>query len=340
MHILVTGHTGFKGSWLSLMASLAGHQVSGLSLSADKQSLFIKSDLSKLFESDLVIDVRDRNAVKNAIRQISPDFIIHLAAQSLVKQSYIDPIETFEVNVMGTWHILESIQSVESVKSAIIVTTDKVYLNNNAGFPFKESSPLGAADPYSTSKAAADLLTQSWLKSYKEKPIAIARAGNVIGGGDIANHRLIPDILKAHHDKSQLKIRYPEATRPWQHVLDCVNGYLTLMEFSNNADFSAEWNFGPNDSDEISVKDVINKVMSNLDFSIDILQDNSIIQPEANRLALDSNKSLRKLKWHRKLDAFEAIDWTTDFYKRVSSGEKYLNVMVNQVNMFNSIKFK
>ena len=336
MHILVIGHTGFKGSWFSLLASHFGYEVSGIALSAERESIFKKSNLSKLFKYDLEIDIRNKEAIKKGIRKISPDVLVHLAAQPLVKQSYRDPIETFEVNIMGTWNILESFRELDSVKSAVIVTTDKVYLNTHNGIPFTEIDPVGSADPYSTSKAAADLLAQSWFKSFKEKPIAIARAGNVIGGGDIADDRLIPDILKAHISNSPLKVRFPKATRPWQHVLDCVNGYLTLINYSKNANFSGAWNFGPIDNDEKSVESVVSQALKGLNSEIKVITEDSYTIPEAQRLVLDSGKSTSVLNWQRVLRTNEAIEWTIDFYNRTHKGEKHFDVMTDQVNTFMS----
>ena len=337
MHILVTGHTGFKGSWFSLLAKEQGHRVSGISLSPELNSIFERCELESIFEYSTYEDIRDRKRLNNFVKKVQPDALIHLAAQPIVRKSYSNPLDTFETNVMGTWNVLQEVTESTSIKASLFITTDKVYLNENSGKHFKEMDPLGAADPYSTSKAAADLLVQSWKKCYSEKLISIARAGNVIGGGDIGENRLIPDILRALESKTSLRVRYPNSTRPWQHVLDCVNGYLGLLEKSYVEKIDGVWNFGPLESDEKSVENVVKIFLNNLGSDLAIEYDISNSREEAVRLMLNSEKAVAELDWRRKFSSDDAIKWTAEFYLQVERGETYLNAMRDQVVKFRSL---
>ena len=337
VHILVTGHTGFKGSWFSLLAKEQGHHVSGISLTPDANSIFDRCALDSIFEHSVFEDIRDKTKLNNFVQRVQPDALIHLAAQPIVRKSYLNPLDTFETNVMGTWNVLHELTESNSIKASLVITTDKVYLNENNGKHFKESDPLGAADPYSTSKAAADLLVQSWKKCHSEKLISIARAGNVIGGGDIGEDRLVPDIIRAIESRTALKIRYPNSTRPWQHVLDCVNGYLDLLEKSYLEKIDGIWNFGPMESDEKSVESVVKTFLNYLKSDLTVEYDFSISREEANRLMLNSEKAVAELEWHRKFSSDDAIKWTAEFYSRVDHGETYLNVMRDQVVKFRNL---
>jgi CDP-glucose 4,6-dehydratase len=316
---------------------MAGHEVSGISLPPEDKSIFKLANLTQIFNNSLEIDIRDKLKVCEALKSTQPDALIHLAAQPLVRKSYADPIDTFETNILGTWNLLSGIASTESIKSAVMVTTDKVYSNNNAGHPFHESDPLGWADPYSTSKAAADLIVQSWQKSYEYKNLAIARAGNVIGGGDIGEDRLIPDIIKAHNSNSPLRLRFPNATRPWQHVLDCVGGYLTLLETSNVKDISGAWNFGPAEGDDKTVESVVKSFLTRMNSQIPVIEDDLPAHLEAQRLMLNSDKAISELDWKRHLSSAEAINWTVDFHLRINNGEDYRDVMNDQIKTFKSL---
>ena len=337
MHILVTGHTGFKGSWFSLLAKEQGHCVSGISLPPEATSIFDRCALDSIFEYSVYEDIRDRQKLKEFFQKVQPDALIHLAAQPIVRRSYLNPLDTFETNVMGTWNVLNEITEMNSIKASLMITTDKVYLNDDSGKHFKETDPLGAADPYSTSKAAADLLIQSWQKCHPDKSILIARAGNVIGGGDIGEDRLIPDIIRAHESKTPLKIRYPNSTRPWQHVLDCVNGYLILLEKSYSEKIDGAWNFGPVESDEKTVESVVSSFLAYLKSDLKTEYGFSTSRNEANRLMLSSEKALEELEWQRKFSSDEAIKWSAEFYLRLESGETFFNVMKDQVMKFRNL---
>ena len=256
MHFLVTGHTGFKGAWLCLLLSHRGHQVSGLSMDAKAGSLFEKARIQNCLNEHIACDIRDFTSISNSFKSVNPDVVIHLAAQSLVRESYRDPATTFETNVIGTINVLRASQGLDNLKAQLIVTTDKVYKDLKADGSYKESDPLGGDDPYSASKAMADIATQSWLKSFENVPTSIARAGNVIGGGDICEDRLIPDLITSFINKSTPQLRYPNAVRPWQHVLDCLNGYLLLIEQMVNSRETGAWNFGPKDSKSKTVAEI------------------------------------------------------------------------------------
>lgn len=318
MHYLVTGHTGFKGSWLSLMLQMQGHTVSGISLDPLEKSLFNQAGLNSLFENDLRIDIRNSSLLAQAVKQLEPEVIIHLAAQPLVRESYKDPTGTFETNVIGTLNLLEATKELADLKATLVITTDKVYKNHNHLRGYVETDELGGYDPYSASKAAADIATQSWIKSFATSPIAIARAGNVIGGGDWAIDRIVPDLVTAYSSGGTPKLRYPDAIRPWQHVLDCLNGYLMLIDQMIDKNLDGEWNFGPDHSDKYSVLDLVNNFARSwgVDLNSKTWQPEDSIQPhEAGYLLLDSNKARTTLGWKDKLDFASSVEWTSLWFK-------------------------
>ena len=320
MHYLITGHTGFKGSWLSLMLEMQGHTVSGISLDPAEKSLFIQADLASIFKNDLRIDIRDGDAIKTAFEKINPDVMIHLAAQPLVRESYRSPVETFEVNVLGTLNVLEATKELENLKAALIITTDKVYKNHNHLRGYVESDELGGDDPYSASKAAADIAAQSWIKNYAKVPMAIARAGNVIGGGDWAQDRIIPELVNSFSSGNQPTLRYPDAIRPWQHVLDCLNGYLSLVNRQIHEGFTGEWNFGPDLIEKRTVAELTNFFGSSWGVQDNLWEVDSGVQlHEAGYLLLDSTKSRTRLNWCDKLNFADVVQWTVDWYKNANN---------------------
>ncbi len=331
MHYLITGHTGFKGSWLSLMLEAKGHSISGISLNPPEKSLFNQSELSTIFEHDLRIDIRDRSAIRNAFEKINPDILIHLAAQPLVRESYRLPIETFEINVIGTLNVLEATRGLENLKAGLIITTDKVYKNHNQLRGYREVDELGGDDPYSSSKAAADIATQSWIKNFAEVPMAIARAGNVIGGGDWALDRIIPDLVNAYSARNTPVIRSPNAIRPWQHVLDCLNGYLLLVDASVTYGITGEWNFGPTLQESKTVTEVVSEFASVWGIDFDPWKLDEKQNPhETGYLLLDSTKSRNLLDWKDKLNFKDTIKWTSDWYKS-SIGQKPVDMTRKQI---------
>ena len=320
MHYLITGHTGFKGSWLSLMLYKQGHTVSGISLEPREKSLFNQAELKDIFKFDLRIDIRDLRALKTAVEKIDPEVIIHLAAQPLVRESYKIPIETFEVNVLGTLHLLESSRELKSLRDIQIITTDKVYKNYGHLRGYVETDELGGDDPYSSSKAAADIAAQSWIKNFAKVPITVVRAGNVIGGGDWAKDRLIPDLVESYSKERIPSIRYPEAIRPWQHVLDCLNGYLLLMNKQLSESLTGVWNFGPQLTENHSVAALVNEFAREMNVEMPAWKvDSGVHLEEAGYLLLNSEKARKELGWKDQLGFQETISWTASWYREYNS---------------------
>jgi CDP-glucose 4,6-dehydratase len=334
MHYLVTGHTGFKGSWLTLLLTGRGHTVSGLALDPVPGALFERAGLSELIERDLRIDIRDESATARAVADVAPDLVIHLAAQPLVRESYREPRATFETNAMGTLNVLEAVQKAPSVKAHLVITTDKVYRNVNQKAGYVESDALGGADPYSASKAMADILAQSWVRSFPGVPTAIARAGNVIGGGDVCEGRLLPDLIDAFASGHSPRLRYPESVRPWQHVLDCLNGYLRLTDALLAGRGSGEWNFGPGLDSFVDVAHVADLVASLYGAGATWVTDEGDHPHEAGLLALDATKAERELGWHNRLGFAESVTWTVDWHKAVTSGTAALEATRAQIAAF------
>jgi len=264
MHYLITGHTGFKGSWLALWLNSLGHEVSGISLDPIPNSLFDRANVSESLQNDFRIDIRNSDEVMSALSQVNPDVVFHMAAQPLVRESYADPRYTFETNAMGTLSLLEAVSNTPSVKAHVVVTTDKVYRNINQVAGYVESDPLGGHDPYSSSKAMADLLTQSWISSFPGTPTTIVRAGNVIGGGDVSKDRLMPDLISAYLNNKVPTLRYPNSVRPWQHVLDCLNGYLMISESLLSGKEHPMMNIGPDKESFVTVAKVAELVAAQL----------------------------------------------------------------------------
>ena len=334
MKFLITGHTGFKGSWLSLLLNAQGHELFGISLDPNKNSFYRQANLSDMFSRDIRLDICDKNKLSRAIKRIEPDVIIHLAAQSIVRKSYLAPMQTFETNVLGTLNVLESTRRLENIKATLIITTDKVYKNDENSNSFVETDPLGGYDPYSGSKAAADIAAQSWINSFANAPVAIARAGNVIGGGDWSSDRLVPDIVRSILKSEQIKLRFPDAVRPWQHVLDCLNGYLTLIHRQVNEKFDGSWNFGPNLEAVKPVKSLVNSFTEAWGIKDEkwIQSENDGLQ-ESKYLSLDSSKARNILGWREKLNFEDSISWTVDWYRNVNS-KNVQQISMNQVEKF------
>jgi len=336
VHYLVTGHTGFKGTWLSALLLAKGHKVSGISLDPETKSLFNHTKIIDKFDNDLRLDIRDSDLLTTAVRDIQPEVVIHLAAQPLVRRSYAEPVLTFETNFGGTLNLLNAITLTKSVKAGLVITTDKVYQDTNSKIAYVESDRLGGTDPYSASKSAADILTQSWIKSFAAPPIAIARAGNVIGGGDWSLDRLVPDSVNAILSGEDLVLRNPDAIRPWQHVLDCLNGYLLLISSLLSQETEATWNFGPLPESNRTVKDVVDSLIQNwgnTKTKVKIKTDESHLK-ESDFLLLDSTKSRTRLGWSDKLNFEETLRWTTEWYKSHGQGVSAEDLLADQVSRF------
>ena len=334
MHYLITGHTGFKGAWLTMWLTSLGHKVSGISLDPIENALFTTANLSELVDNDLRIDIRNADETISAIKSIEPDVVFHLAAQPLVRESYLDPRCTFETNAMGTLNVLEGVSNTKSVKAHVVITTDKVYRNVNQIVGYVESDPLGGDDPYSASKAMADILTHSWVTSFPSPPTTIVRAGNVIGGGDVSKDRLMPDLIEAYSSGSKPILRYPNAVRPWQHVLDCLNGYLMIADHLLAGNQLPSINIGPDNESFKKVSEVADEVAQQYSAEPGWQEDIAVNPHEAGLLALDANLAKKNLDWHDKLKFKEAIHWTTEWYKSVNSGLLSDEISLKQVAKF------
>jgi len=321
MHYLITGHTGFKGSWLTILLQEQGHEVSGYSLTGEENSLYVRAELAKNLKNECLADIRDLETFSNFVQTSKPDVLIHLAAQSLVRESYRNPILTFEVNVLGTLNVLRVLEKMNSIKASLIITTDKVYLNKGEVKFFIESDPLGGAEPYGKSKAIADEITQYWIDNKFLSKTSILRAGNVIGGGDICSERLMPELISSYlHDAVPI-LRYPEATRPWQHVLDCLNAYLFCVQDLLAGKAGSIWNVGPNFDSHATVKQIQEMVAGNFGKPRNMVQIEKSELHEANFLSLDSSKLRNTLSWQNKYSLEEAVTETTTWHSRVVNGE-------------------
>jgi len=334
VHYLVTGHTGFKGAWLVMLLNELGHEVSGIALDPEPDSLFESADVSELLTADFRQDIRDADATAKLVRTCSPDVVVHLAAQPLVRRSYFDPRETVETNVIGTMNVLDAVRGTKGVQAQVIVTTDKVYRNVNQSAGYLEADPLGGHDPYSASKAMADILTESWVKSFEGPPTATARAGNVIGGGDMGSDRLLPDLVRAFRSGDVPYLRYPDAVRPWQHVLDCLNGYLALTTALLEGRGHGAWNFGPGDQGLVTVGELADSVAQMWGASAEWETTTGEEPHEAHLLALNSRRAESELGWQNRLDFSDAVAWTVSWYQRVDAGESPRQVTLEQIGDF------
>lgn len=322
--VFLTGHTGFKGSWLSLWLHSMGAKVTGYSLPAPTtSSLYELGNIEDILVESVIGDVTDLEMLKRTLQKVNPEIIIHMAAQALVRKSYEDPVQTYNTNVMGTLNVMEAARSCSSVRVILNVTTDKCYENQEWHWGYRENDPLGGYDPYSSSKACSELITSAYRRSFLKSTdirVSTARAGNVIGGGDWAEDRLIPDLVRALTKGEQIQIRNPEAIRPWQHVLEPLSGYLLLCQrlYLEGDEYAQAWNFGPRDSEARSVEWIVNQMLGRWPdehpgYQV-IKQDH---RHEANMLKLDCSKALNELNWapswplDKALDA--TIQWVVDY---------------------------
>lgn len=342
--VLITGHTGFKGSWLSLWLQNLGAKVVGISLDPPTcPSLYEQAELANGMIS-LREDIRNLDKIKSIFIGHQPEIVFHLAAQPLVRYSYHEPVETYATNVMGTLHILEAIRECKSVRAAVMITTDKCYDNKEWEWGYRENEPMGGHDPYSSSKGCAELLIASYRDSYfptqeystHKTAIATARAGNVIGGGDWAEDRLIPDIIRAFQKNEIVQIRNPNSIRPWQHVLEPLAGYIELAErlYIDGAQWAEAWNFGPKEEDAKPVEWIVREMIQSWDEDTKWSVDDGEHPHEANYLKLDCSKAHTKLKWQPRWDLSQALEKIVRWHKKVANGEGAKALCQNQITEY------
>lgn len=334
--VLVTGHTGFKGGWLSLWLQQLGARVSGYALSPPtRPSLFEVAGVGAGVQHHLG-DLRDQGRLEAVMRETAPEIVFHLAAQPLVRESYRDPAGTLTSNVLGTMNVLEAVRKQPAVKAVVIVTSDKCYLNREWLWPYREDEALGGKDPYSASKACTELITAAWRDSFLAETVAIAtaRAGNVIGGGDWATDRLVPDTLRAWQTGGIVHIRYPDAIRPWQHVLEPLHGYLLLAQHLSAGKAIGAWNFGPRESDLLSVAELLDLLARDWGGDSRWWHDGNSHPYEAGRLQLDSSRARELLGWRNRLDCQDALAWTVAWHRAWLSGEDMQAFTLRQIHEF------
>jgi CDP-glucose 4,6-dehydratase len=336
---LITGNTGFKGSWLSAFLQSRGATVSGYALApATTPNLFELLALPAAMETTLA-DIRDLRALEAALARARPEVVFHLAAQPIVRESIEDPLNTFSVNVMGTANVLDAIRRTPSVRAVVVVTSDKCYENVGWPWPYRENEAMGGEDPYSSSKGCAELVTSAYRRTYFSRAapaIATARAGNVIGGGDWSRDRLVPDVVRALTGDRDPVLRYPGAIRPWQHVLDAINGYVMLAEalLRDGPRFADGWNFGPSESSACTVVDLARRFLRAWGSERSPIVESAVAPHEAFTLRLDSSRARQSLEWRPRLEMDDAIAWTAQWYRAWHDGEGAAAVTARQIEGF------
>ncbi|MFC5069275.1 CDP-glucose 4,6-dehydratase [Flaviflagellibacter deserti] len=335
--VLLTGHTGFKGGWAAAMLSRLGADLTGLALAPDTEpSLFDQAGLDAVVDHH-VVDLRDAGSVRGLVHRVQPDLVLHMAAQPLVLRSYQAPVETFASNVLGTVHLLDALRDLDGLGVVLVVTSDKVYADDGTGAPRDESATLGGRDPYSASKAMTEIAVASYAKSFFDKTgtvVATARGGNVVGGGDYSVDRILPDAWRSARAGTPLVLRNPHAVRPWQHVLDCLTGYLLYVErLAKDPDGPRSLNFGPDD-EAVSVETMARTFLDGLNRQTQIMVEPRPDVVETRHLALDAARARSLLDWRPKLDAKQAAAWSADWYRRVGDGEPAIRVTLDQIDHY------
>jgi CDP-glucose 4,6-dehydratase len=346
--VLITGHTGFKGAWLSLLLNKLGAQVIGYALNPPSSPNLYDLVHGEKFIESYIADIRDFERLKDFIKETQPQIIIHLAAQSLVKASYKDPRFTYETNVMGTVNLLEVARNTESIKVILNVTTDKCYENKEWVWGYREDDVLGGHDPYSNSKACSELITASYRNAFfntgeketNEIVVATARSGNIIGGGDWSQNRLVPDFVRSMEAQEKVVIRNPGSTRPWQFILDSLFGYLTLVEelYTEGQDYAESWNFGPGDAHNKSVRWIVSELCRNWGGNASYKIEETKNEHEAKFLKLDSSKAKSRLGWSNVYSLEEGILQTVEWYKAYLNGKMARELCEFQIDEFMKIK--
>ena len=339
--VLLTGHTGFKGGWTAVLLKALGAEVFGLSLPPETEPNLYDLVTKNALSTSVFADVRDADAM-GAARRWAPEIVLHMAAQPLVRKSHLEPVATFATNVMGVVNTLEVLRDSPGLQAILVITTDKVYRNEETGRAFREDDPLGGADPYSASKAAADLAAASYGASFFEPkgvPVATARAGNVIGGGDWSQDRIVPDIWRAARAGAPLILRMPQAVRPWQHVIEPVVGYLLYCQRLATAaeDLPRALNFGPPPSEVMRVGDVAEYGLAQLSPNVGWRMTEGPVLQEMKLLSLDPTAAVRALGWRTRLDARAALDWTMAWYRAFDEGRDMVGFTMDQCSTYLSM---
>ena len=338
--VFLTGHTGFKGAWMTAVLHSLGAQAAGYSLSPQPGCLFEKINGETMIHS-IIADIRDAQRLKQELMSFRPEIIFHLAANAIVKDCFDDPRTAYETNVMGTVNLFEAARFCDSVKSILIITTDKVYENKGDGAVYKETDPLGGIDPYSGSKTCMEFISETYKKSYfqangKMTGVSTARASNVIAGGDHIQSRLIPSILNAFSQGKEVELRNPNQTRPWQSVLDVLNGYLTIARLMYEAPekYSSQWNIGPSNEGIKSVREVVEKMLGFYKSSIGYKQTDKFNVTESQTLGLDISKALKFLDWQPQQSLDMILFELVDFFKRQQANEPERDICLNQIEKY------
>lgn len=337
--VFLTGHTGFKGGWLSLWLHDLGAHITGFSLEAEPLSMYNAAGLSSLFTKSIVGDIRDAQALEQAMKECKPEIVIHMAAQPLVQQSYTDPVGTYATNVMGTVHLLEAARKTDSLKAILNITTDKCYENNEWIWAYRENEPMGGYDPYSSSKGCAELVSSAYRRSFfddKGVALATARAGNVIGGGDWAQNRIVPDAMRSFTAGETLMVRNPASIRPWQHVLEPVAGYILLCQqlTLEPSAFKGAWNFGPENSNAQPVSVLANIMSDAWGEKAAWTTDDSVHPHEAHFLKLDSSKANHNLQWKPVWQLDRTLRETVAWYKAWNNKEDMRQYSLTQIRNY------
>ena len=345
--VLLTGHTGFKGSWLALWLSRLGAKVRGYSLDPSTEpNMFTLASVGNIVE-DVRGDIRDYAKLEKSMRDFAPEAVFHMAAQPIVRRSYADPVYTYTTNVLGTVHVLEAVRRIGSIRAVLCITTDKVYQNQEWVWPYRETDTLGGYDPYASSKACAEMVSAAYRSSFfssgqfheHQVALATARAGNVIGGGDWSEDRLIPDLVRGFCSGGPVLIRRPNAIRPWQHVLEPLHGYLRLAErlLAQDTRFASAYNFGPGDEDTWSVERIANKLVQMWGKGASWSRDSDAGAHEAHYLRLDASKARMELGWQAKLKVEAALEWTLAWYRAWHQGKNMANFTATQIEDYRKL---
>lgn len=343
--VFLTGHTGFKGGWLALWLAKQGAQVRGYALDPSTEpNLFTAAGIASIVD-DVRGDILDRPRLEASLQQFAPDVVLHLAAQPLVRRSYFDPLGTYATNVLGTAHVLEAVRKTSSVRAVVCVTTDKCYENREWVWPYRETDPLGGHDPYSSSKACTEIVSAAYRSSFfsvgeRRVALATARAGNVIGGGDWSEDRLIPDLIRGFQSGKPVLIRRPKAIRPWQHVLEPVHGYLLLAEnlLADGDQFASAFNFGPGDDDAWPVDRIADRMATTWGDGATWVRDSDPGVHEAGVLRLDASKARAQLGWQPQLNIESALDWTVNWYRACQQHANMQDFTWSQIEAYKALR--